>query len=260
MAILKNKTDLENLKHSCLILMSCFHEMSKILKPGISAGELDRFATSFIRSHGGEPSFLGYNGFKYALCTSVDNEVVHGISTDSKIIPNNCLVSLDLGVVYKGMYSDSAKTYIVGEVTQKAQDLVTYTEKSLLEGIKKIKAGSRIGDLGYAINLVAQKHGFGNVMELGGHGVGYAVHEEPWIQHAGTPGKGARLFENQVIAIEPMFTTGSGEVDFDSTNNDGWTVRTKDGSLSAHFEHTILVTKRGCEVLTDIPTSKLLAQ
>jgi methionyl aminopeptidase len=258
MAILKNSTDLENLKHSSLILMSCFSYLESLVKPGISAGELDRAAISFIRKHGGEPSFLGYNGFKYALCTSINNEVVHGVSTDEKIIPNNSLVSLDLGVVYKGMYSDSAKTYIVGEVSQKAKELVIGTEHALLEGIRHIKAGSRIGDLGYAINNVAKKQGLGNVLELGGHGVGYAVHEEPFIQHSGLPGKGPRLFENQVIAIEPMFTTGSGDVDFDETTNDGWTVRTSDGSLSAHFEHTILVTKKGCEVLTDISKEKFL--
>jgi methionyl aminopeptidase len=258
MAILKNNEDLINLKHSSLILMSCFHELSKMLRPGISAGELDRFATDFIRKHGGEPSFLGYDGYKYALCTSINEEVVHGLSTDEKIIPNNSVVSLDLGVVYKGMFSDSAKTYIVGEVPSKVRELVETTEKALFEGIKKIKAGNRIGDLGYAINNVAKKHGFGNVMELGGHGVGYAVHEAPFIQHAGTPGKGARLFENQVIAVEPMFTLGSGKVDFDETVRDGWTVRTADGTISSHSEHTILVTKRGCEVLTDIPVERLL--
>jgi methionyl aminopeptidase len=258
MAILKNQEDLKNLRHSCLILMSCFYHLGNMLRPGISAGELDRFATDFIRKHGGEPSFLGYNGFKYALCTSINNEVVHGLSNDEKIIPNNCIVSLDLGAIYKGMFSDSAKTYIVGEVSENTKKLVETTEKALFEGIKKIKAGNRTGDLGYAINNVAKKAGFGNVLELGGHGVGYAVHEEPFIQHSGLPGKGARLFENQVIAVEPMFTMGSGKVDFDETAKDGWTVRTQDNSISAHSEHTILVTKKGCEVLTDIPVEKLL--
>ncbi|MBC7471641.1 MAG: type I methionyl aminopeptidase [candidate division SR1 bacterium] len=258
MAILKNQEDLQNLRHSCLILMSCFYHLGNMLKPGISAGELDRFAIDFIRKHDAEPSFLGYNGFKYALCTSINSEVVHGLSNDEKIIPDNCIVSLDLGAIYKNMYSDSAKTYIVGTVSEKTKQLVETTEKALFEGIKKIKAGNRTGDLGYAINNVAKKAGFGNVLELGGHGVGYAVHEEPFIQHSGLPGKGVRLFENQVIAVEPMFTMGSGKVDFDDTASDGWTVRTEDNSLSAHSEHTILVTKKGCEVLTDIPLEKLL--
>jgi methionyl aminopeptidase len=258
MAIIKNPTDLENLKHSSLILMSCFAYLESLLKPGISAGELDRAATEFIRKHGGEPSFLGYNGFKYALCTSINTEVVHGLSNDEKLIPDNSLVSFDLGVVYKNMYSDSAKTYIVGQVSDEAKKLVEATEKSLLEGIKKIRAGNKTGDIGYAVNGVAKKHGLGNVLELGGHGVGYAVHEEPFISHSGLPGKGVRLFENQVIAVEPMFTLGSGDVDFDETREDGWTVRTSDNTLAAHFEHTILITKKGCEVLTDIPQEKLL--
>jgi methionyl aminopeptidase len=258
MAILKNQEDLVNLKQSCLILMSCFYHLGNMLKPGISAGELDRFAIDFIRKHGGEPSFLGYNGFKYALCTSIGHEVVHGLSNDEKIIPDNCVVSLDLGVVYKKMFSDSAKTYIVGDVSDNTKRLVETTEKALFEGIKKIKAGNRTGDLGFAINNVAKKAGFGNVLDLGGHGVGYAVHEEPFIQHSGLPGKGVRLFENQVIAVEPMFTMGSGKVNFDETASDGWTVRTEDNTTSAHSEHTILVTKKGCEVLTDIPVESLI--
>jgi methionyl aminopeptidase len=258
MAILKNAEDLKNLRHSSKILMSCFKLLEKNLAAGKSAAYYDDMARDFIRSHDAEPSFLGYKGYKYSLCTSINNEVVHGLSNPEKIIPNNSLVSFDLGVVYKGMYSDSAKTYIVGEASEVARELVRVTELSLLEGVKKIKAGNHIGDIGYAIDTIAKKHGFGNVLELGGHGVGYAVHEEPFIQHAGLPGKGPRLFENQVIAIEPMFTTGSGDVDFDETKSDGWTVRTSDDALSAHFEHTILVTKRGCEVLTDIADEDLL--
>ncbi|NJK70962.1 MAG: type I methionyl aminopeptidase [Thermales bacterium] len=189
----------------------------------------------FIRNNNGEPSFLGYQGFGYALCTSINNQVVHGISNQEKIIPNNSLVSLDLGVIYKGMFSDSAKTFIIGEVDKDEKKLVEKTEKALMEGIKVIKAGKKVGDIGAAIDEVAQKNKLGNVLELGGHGVGYAVHEKPFIMNAGRKGNGATLFENQVIAIEPMFTLGTGGVDFDNTKEDGWTVTTSDGSMSAHL-------------------------
>jgi methionyl aminopeptidase len=258
MAILKNNQDLENLKYSCRILMSCYEHLEDMLRPGISASELDDFAIKFIRSYDAEPSFLGYQGFGYALCTSVNNEVVHGLSNKDKIIPDNSLVSLDLGVVYKGMFSDSAKTFVLGDVPTAAIKLVEKTEMALMEGIKTVKAGKKIGDIGFAINQVAQKNGLGNVLDLGGHGVGYAVHESPFIMNSGRQGVGATLFENQVIAIEPMFTLGSNGVDFDESTSDGWTVRTSDGSLSAHFEHTVLVTKKGHEILTIIEKDQVL--
>lgn len=229
-----------------------------MLKPGVTAGELDQFARKFISNHDARPSFLGYEGFKYAICVSIDDEVVHGIASEDKIIPNNCLISLDLGVEYKGMYSDSAYTYIVGSVSDREKELVDTTQAALEKGIAKIKAGARLGDIGHTIDLIAKEKEFGNVLDLGGHGVGYAVHEKPFILHAGKPGTGQRLFENQVIAIEPMFTLGSGEVTFDSTSKDGWTVRTSDRTKSAHFEHTVLVTKKGYEVLTSIPESMIL--
>lgn len=258
MAILKSSEDLENLKHSCLILMSCFAKLEAMLKPGISAAELNQFALDYIRSKGGEPSFLGHHGYKYALCVSVNDEVVHGIANPEKIIPDNSVVSLDMGVIYKKMFSDSAKTYIVGSVPEEVQKLVEVTNNACWAGIKTLKAGARVGDIGAAVDKVAQENGLGNVWELGGHGVGYAVWEEPYISHQGTAGKGSRLFENQAICIEPMFTLGNGEVDFDQTKQDGWTVRTKDHTWSAHSEHTILITKKGCEVLTDIPKEQLM--
>lgn len=252
MAIMKSKQDIETLRHSAKILMSCMYLLEDTIKPGISAAHLDKLAIEFIRDHKAEPSFLGYQGFKYALCTSIDNEVVHGVSTEDKIMPENGLVSLDLGVDYQGLFSDTAQTFIIGEVDDQIHRLVDKTKESLAAAIKTVKAGRKLGDLGNAADQVAKAAGLGNVLELGGHGVGYAVHEEPYIMHAGTPGKGQRLFENQVIAIEPMLTLGNGQVEFDETNEDGWTVRTIDGSLAAHWEHTVLVTKNGSEVLTDL--------
>jgi methionyl aminopeptidase len=252
MAIMKSTQDLEYLRHSSKILRACMYMLEDMLKPGITAYDLDQAAINFIRSHDAEPSFLGYNGFKYALCTSIDNEVVHGVSTKEKIIPQNGLVSLDLGVVYKGLYSDMAMTFIMGEVSEEVTRLVAKTKESMMNAAKAVKAGKRVGDIGFAAGKVAKDAGLGNVLELGGHGVGYAVHEEPFIMHSGIQGKGPRLFENQVIAIEPMLTLGKGDVDFDETNNDGWTVRTLDGSLAAHWEHTVLVTKKGYEILTEL--------
>lgn len=252
MAIMKSTQDLETLRHSSKILRNTMYLLEDIIKPGMSAAELDQAAIENIRSLGGEPSFLGYSGYKYALCTSINNEVVHGVSSSDKIIPENGIVSLDCGVVYKGLFSDMAITIIMGEVDDKVKYLVEKTKESLYSAINSAKAGKRVGDLGFAAGEVAKKSGLGNVLELGGHGVGYAVHEEPFIMHSGIKGKGQRLFENQVIAIEPMLTLGTGDVDFDETAEDGWTVRTADGSLAAHWEHTVLVTKYGSEALTDL--------
>ena len=249
---MKNTQDIETLRYSSKILRSCMYMLEDMIRPGMNAAQLDKAAIEYIRSHDAEPSFLGYQGFKYALCTSINNEVVHGVSTDTKIIPENGIVSLDLGVEYKGLFSDMAMTFVMGAIDPHVQMLVDKTKESLYAAIATVKSGCKLGDLGFAAGEVAKKSGFGNVLELGGHGVGYAVHEEPYIMHSGTPGKGQRLFENQVIAIEPMLTAGSGEVQFDESAEDGWTVRTADGSLAAHWEHTVLVTKKGYEVLTDL--------
>lgn len=263
MAIITDKQELENLRYSCRILMSAFDHASKLIFAGQSCGEINKFITDFIRSYGGEPSFLNYgNGgvgpFKYAVCISINDEVVHGIAPFSKIIPDNSLVKLDMGVNYKGSFSDSAKTYVVGSVSDEALKLVDVCKKSLDEGIKVLKAGAKVGDIGFAINEYVKQFGFGNVEDLGGHGVGRAVHEPPFIPHVGKKGKGSTLMENQVICIEPMLTLGSPIVTFDETTTDGWTVRTKDKSLAVHFEHEILITKKGYEILTEIKPEDIL--
>ena len=258
MAILQNKEEKENLKHSCLILMSCYNMIAKELKPGVQTSKLNTMAEAFMRDHGGVPSFLGYQGFKYSMIVSLNDEVVHGLPLPEKFIPEKALVSLDMGVIYKSMFSDSAKTYVIGDVGAESLKLVEATQLALAAGIATVKDGSRVGDIGFAVDKIAKQYGLGNVLDLGGHGVGRAVHEEPYISNAGKQGKGPRLFENQVIAIEPMFTLGSGEVTFDDTMEDGWTVRTKDGSWSAHFEHTVMVTKKGVEILTEFKEEEFL--
>ena len=259
MAIMKSAQDLETLRHSAKILRSTMYLLEDMLEPGITAADLDKAAIEYIRAHDAEPSFLGYNGYKYALCTSLNDEVVHGVSSANKIIPKQGLVSLDLGVNYKGLFSDMAMTFILGQADSQVERLVAKTKESMFAAAGAVKAGKRVGDIGAAAGQVAQAAGLGNVLELGGHGVGYAVHEDPYIMHAGTPGKGARLFENQVIAIEPMLTLGSGDIEFDETHEDGWTVRTLDGSLAAHWEHTVLVTKKGAEILTDLTRAECFA-
>jgi methionyl aminopeptidase len=263
MAIITDKQELENLRYSCRILMSAFEHAGKMVVAGKSCGEINQFVTEFVRSYGGEPSFLNYGSggmgpFKYAVCISINDEVVHGIAPFDKIIPNNSLVKLDMGVNYKGSFSDSAKTYIVGTVSDEAKKLVEVCEASLQKGMNAVKAGAKVGDIGFAINEYVKQFGFGNVEELGGHGVGRAVHEPPFIPHIGKKGKGSTLMENQVICIEPMLTLGSSEVSFDETKADGWTVRTKDGNLAAHFEHEILITKKGFEILTEISQDQIL--
>jgi methionyl aminopeptidase len=258
MSILKNQTDLDNLRFSCRILMSCFHHVKSLIKVGASCGDIDEFATNFIRSYGGEPSFLGYDGFKYAVCSSINDEVAHGISPKTKIIPNNSLVKIDMGVKFKGMFSDSCRTYIVGKPPQEMIDLKERNEIAVEETIKKIKAGTKLGDVGFMIDSYAKKYNYGNVYDLGGHGVGYGVHEKPFVAHQGKKGTGIRLQENQVICIEPMFTSGKSHVSFDRTPEDGWTIKTRDGSWCAQYEQEILIRKDGAEILTQVKVEDIL--
>ena len=263
MAIIKTIDDLEKLKYSCKILMSCFHHITPLVRAGASCGELDKFAYDFITSYDAIPSFLncddgGDTPYKYSICVSINEEVAHGIAPMNKIIPNNCILTLDIGANYKGLFSDSAMTYIVGEVPERIKELVEVAKNSMWEGIKILKTGIKLGDIGAQIDTFVQKKGFGNVSDLGGHGIGYKMHEPPFVAHQGKAGTGRRLAENEVICIEPMITEGKKEVKFDRSNSDGWTVRTKDSSWVAQFEHQIIITKNGYEVLTDIPETELL--
>jgi len=259
MSIIKSSEDLEKLRQSCLILRSCLYHVEDAVQPGVSAGKLNTLAKEFIKDHGGLPAFQGLYGYPYTLITELNEEVVHGMSPDDKFIPDNCVVSFDCGVIYEGLYSDMCVLMTVGEVSPEAKFLVEKTREALWAGINEVKAGKRVGDIGYAVNSVISKAGLGNVLDLGGHGLGYKPHDEPHISHAGQRGRGPRLFENQVIAIEPMVTLGSGEVDFIPVKGSGVDiVVSRERVLAAHIEHTILVTKTGREVLTDIPREKML--
>jgi methionyl aminopeptidase len=254
MSYLKQPEDLDSLRYSCRILMSFLKVVEQELKAGQDCGDWNAFCGDFIGHYGATPSFLGHYDYKFNVCISINDEVVHGIAPYGKIIPNNSLVSFDCGAIYKGLYSDSAYTHILGEVDPRARHMVEVCKESLQAGIDVIKSGVKVADISSAVHKVVSREGFGNVVELGGHGVGYSVWAEPFILHKPEKHKDQKtsLFTNKLICIEPMITMGSGDVTFDETPQDGWTVKTKDGSLAAHFEHEILVTKSGYEVLTDI--------
>jgi methionyl aminopeptidase len=254
MSYLKKPEDLDDLRYSSRILMSFLKIAEDNLKAGQDCGEWNAFCGDFIKHYKGKPSFLGHYNYKYNVCISINDEVVHGIAPYGKTIPNNSLVSFDCGVIYNGLFSDSAYTYILGDVPPRVRKMVEVCKESLQAGINVVKSGVKVKDISTAVHGVVDHHGFGNVVELGGHGVGYSVWAEPFILHKPEKHKDQKtsLFTNKLICIEPMITMGSGDVLFDETPKDGWTVTTKDGSLACHFEHELLVTKDGCEVLTDI--------
>ena len=246
MITIKSKREIELLKIAGNIVYQTHQYLKPYIKEGITTKELDKLAEDFIRSKDATPSFKGYEGFPSTLCTSINSEVVHGFPSDRKL-KNGDIISIDIGACYKGYHGDSAWTYTVGEVDEKTKQLLKDTEEALFVGLKQVKPGNRIGDIGYAIEQYAHKHNLGVVKELCGHGVGTSVHEDPEVPNYGIPNTGPRLKEGMVIAVEPMLTMGSPEI-FVHDNN--WTIDTQDGSLSAHFEHTVAVTKDGYQILT----------
>jgi len=220
--------------------------LKPFVKAGITTDELDKLAEDFIKKHDCTPSFKGYEGFPKTLCTSINSEVVHGIP-DKRKLKNGDIISIDIGACYKGYHGDSAWTYAVGEVSDSAKYIMEHTEKALYAGLKEIKPGARIGDVSSAIQEYAESHNLGVVKELVGHGVGTNVHEEPDVPNYGQRKTGPVLKEGMVIAVEPMLTLGSPEIVI--LDND-WTIETEDYSLSAHYEHTVVVTSTGYKILT----------
>ena len=216
------------------------------IKPGITTKELDKLAYDFITSQDATPSFLNYEGFPASICTSINEEVVHGIPSNRKL-KNGDIIGIDIGANYKGYHGDSAWSYQVGSVSRKKAYLLEHTEKALFEGLKQVKPGNRIGDISHAIEEYAKAHKLGVVRELVGHGVGNHLHEEPDVPNYGEKGTGPILKEGMVIAIEPMLNLGTHKI---YILDDDWTIITRDGSPSAHFEHTVVVTKDGYRILT----------
>lgn len=217
-----------------------------LIKPGVTTGEIDKDADEFIRNHGGIPGFKNYGGFPGSICISVNEEVVHGIP-GARVLKNGDIVSIDVGVIYKGYHSDAAFTVGVGDISKEKEHLIHHTEAALYAGLKEIKAGAKLGNCSARIESYAKKHKLGVVRELVGHGVGRELHEEPDVPNYGRYGSGITLKAGMTLAIEPMLTAGKRHV---YCLSDEWTIVTRDKKPSAHFEHTILVTEDGYEILT----------
>ncbi|MEN8247484.1 MAG: type I methionyl aminopeptidase [Bacteroidota bacterium] len=242
----KTGEEIELIKESAQILGKAHAEVARMIKPGAKTSDMDKRAEEFIRDHGGVPSFLNYNGFPYTLCVSPNEQVVHGFPSDREIQEGDIL-SIDCGVYYKGFHSDSAYTYPIGEVDERTMQLLKVTKESLYKGIEEAVVGKRIGDVGFAVQNHVEKYGYSVVRELVGHGVGKELHESPEVPNYGKRGRGPMLKEGMVIAIEPMINLGKKEIVQES---DGWTIRTRDRQMSAHYEHTVAVMKDKAEVLT----------
>jgi methionyl aminopeptidase len=242
----KSEEEINIIKEGAEILGRAHGEVAKLIRPGVKTKELDQVAEKFIKDHGGFPSFKGYNGFPYALCISVNDHVVHGFPGEY-ILKEGDIISIDCGVFFKGFHSDCAYTYPVGEISEDVQKLLTITKQALYKGIEETVAGKRIGDIGYAVQQFVEENGYSIIRELVGHGLGRSLHESPEVPNYGKRGKGVLLKEGLVIAIEPMVNMGRRNV---VQEKDGWTIRTKDRKPSAHYEHTLAITKNGTEILT----------
>ena len=244
---IKSEREIELMAEAGKILERVHNELEKALRPGMSTKDIDTLGEEIIRSYGCIPSFLNYNGYPASICVSVNQEVVHGIPDKHRIIQEGDIVSLDAGVIYKGYHSDAARTHAVGEVSEEAKKLIQVTKESFFEGIKFAKAGNHLFDISGAIGRYAEERGYGVVRDLCGHGIGTALHEAPEIPNYEVGRKGVRLRPRMTLAIEPMINIGTHEVDW---LDDDWTVVTRDGSLSAHYENTILITEGEPRILS----------
>jgi methionyl aminopeptidase len=227
------------------IVLRVLDGIAERIRPGVTTRELDRFAEETIRAAGAVPAFLDYKGYPATLCTSRNDVIVHGIPDDRPLAEGDIL-GVDCGVAYKGYYGDAARTFAVGSVSSEAQRLIDVTRRALEIAIGSVAPGRRLSDIGHAVQSFVESHGYSVVREFVGHGIGASLHEDPQVPNFGAPGKGPRLKPGLVLAIEPMVNAGAAEVEVDS---DGWTARTQDGSLSAHFEYSVAVTENGARVL-----------
>lgn len=246
MVYYKSDEEIELLRLSNNLVSRTHAEIAKLIKSGVETIKLDKMAEEFIRDNGGIPGFLNYNGFPYSLCISVNEQVVHGFPSSS-VLKDGDIVSVDCGVYMNGFHGDSAYTYTVGEVKESVLRLLKVTKECLYLGIEKAVSGNRIGDVSFAIQQHAERNGFSVVREMVGHGVGKKLHEKPEVPNYGRRGKGLKMRPGLVIAIEPMINMGKKEI---VQNDDGWTIKAKDGLPSAHFEHSIAITKDKPEILS----------
>ena len=248
MISIKNQQDIEKMREACRITAGARKLAGELIRPGITLLEIDREIRHYIESRGAKPSFLNYNGFPASACISVNEEVIHGIPSERKL-ENGDIVKVDVGAYFNGYHGDCAETFGVGEISDEARRLIDITRQSFFEGIRNIKDGSRVGDIGAAIQQYVERAGFSVVRDYIGHGVGEHLHEEPDVPNYGRPGRGPRLYTGMTIAIEPMVCQGSARVE---TLANDWTVVTVDRKLSAHYENTVAITANGVDILTEV--------
>ena len=247
MIVLKTGRELKIMREACRISAGALKLVGSAVEPGVTTAELDRLAEDYIRSEGAVPNFKNYNGYPATACISINNEVIHGIPSKSRKIVAGDIVSVDLGAMFEGYHGDNAATFACGDITSEAKRLMDATRESLYEGINAARAGGRIGDISSAVQQYVEARGFSVVRQFVGHGIGTKLHEAPEVPNFGTAGRGVRLLPGMTLAIEPMVNIGKPDV---KVLSDGWTVLTSDGSLSAHFEHTIVITPDGPQIMT----------
>lgn len=246
MIVCKSPAELERMLAASGLVADVLAELERAVQPGVTTAELDALAESLVRARGATPAFKGYHGYPATICTSVNEEVIHGIPSRRRLVAGD-IVSIDLGVVLNGFYGDAATTVPVGRISPEAERLLRVTREALDRGIEQVQLGRRVSDISHAVQSHVERNGFSIVREFVGHGIGSRLHEEPQIPNYGEPGRGPRLAEGMVLAIEPMVNQGKPAV---KVLSDGWTAVTRDGSLSAHFEHTVAVTAAGPVILT----------
>lgn len=247
MIVLKTSRELAAMRAAGKISARALKLAGEAVEPGVSTWEIDRIVRRYIESEGAKPSFLGYGGFPASACISVNHVVIHGIPGKDQIVRQGDIVSIDIGALFEGFHGDNAYTFACGDVSDEAQRLMDSTRESLYQGIKAATAGSRVGDIGHAVQTYAEARGYSVVRDFVGHGVGAKLHEDPSVPNFGAPGRGVRLLPGMTIAIEPMVNAGVHTV---KTLSDGWTTVTTDGKLSAHYEHTVAITADGPVILT----------
>ena len=247
MIVLKTGRELKVMREACRISAEALKLAGSAVEPGVTTAELDKIAEKYILSQGAKPNFKNYNGYPATACISINNEVIHGIPSKKRVIEAGDIVSIDLGAKFEGYHGDNAATFACGDISAEAKRLMDTTRESLYEGIAAAVSGGRLGDIGAAIQQYVEKRGYSVVRQFVGHGIGTQLHEAPEVPNFGTQGRGIRLMPGMTLAIEPMINMGGYDV---KVMPDGWTVLTKDGSLSAHFEHTIVITPDGPQIMT----------
>ena len=247
MIVLKTGRELKVMREACRISAEALKLAGSAVEPGVTTAELDKIAEKYILSQGAKPNFKNYNGYPATACISINNEVIHGIPSKKRVIQAGDIVSIDLGACFEGYHGDNAATFACGDISDEAKRLMDTTRESLYEGIAAAVSGGRLGDIGAAVQQYVEKRGYSVVRQFVGHGIGTQLHEAPEVPNFGTQGRGIRLMPGMTLAIEPMINIGGPDV---KVMPDGWTVLTKDGSLSAHFEHTIVITPDGPQIMT----------